>query len=65
LENGQLINGICGKLKGSDAICRVITWEEDGEYSVEPVDAFPEPNIAQPLESILMEGCRILDESRV
>lgn len=65
LDNGQMIHGVCGKLKGSDAICRVITWEEDGEYSVEPVEAFPEPNISLPLESILMEGCRILDESRV
>jgi len=65
LQNGDLIHGICGKLKGSDAIYRVIVWEEDGEYSVEPTDEFPEPNISLPLESILMEGCRILDESRV
>lgn len=65
LENGDLVHGICGKLKGSDAIYRVIIWEEDGEYSVEPAEEFPEPNIAMPLESILMEGCRILDESRV
>ncbi len=65
LQNGDLIHGICGKLKGSDAIYRVIVWEEDGEYSVEPADEFPAPNITMPLESILMEGCRILDESRV
>jgi hypothetical protein len=29
------------------------------------VDEFPTANISLPLESILMEGCRILDESRV
>ncbi len=65
LDTGQLVHAICGDLKGSDAICRVITWEEDGEYRVEPVQEFPPANISMPLESVLMEGCRILDESRV
>ncbi len=65
LNQGQLVHAISGKFKGSDAICRVIAWEEDGEYSVESVDQFPEANISQPLESVLMECCRILDESRV
>lgn len=65
LEDGNLVHGISGKLKGSDAVYRVIAWEEDGEYSVEPAEEFPAPNISLPLESILMEGCRILDESRV
>lgn len=65
LQQGNLVHGVSGKLKGPDAVYRVIAWEEDGEYSVEPVEEFPEPNISLPLESILMEGCRILDESRV
>lgn len=64
LTQGNLVNASSGKLQGSDAICRVITWEEDGEYTVEPADDFPAANISLPLESILMEGCRILDESR-
>ena len=41
LQNGNLVHGISGKLKGSDAIYRVIAWEEDGEYSVEPAEEFP------------------------
>ncbi len=64
LDQGNLVNASSGQLQGSDAICRVITWEEDGEYTVQPAAEFPTANISLPLESILMEGCRVLDESR-
>ncbi len=64
LNRGQLEHAACDDLRGPEAIYEVITWLDDGEFVVEPAEEFPEQNIAMPLESVLMEGCRILDESR-
>jgi DNA-binding response OmpR family regulator len=63
LNRGQLEHAACGEFRGPEAIYEVITWLDDGEFFVEPAEEFPEQNIAMPLESVLMEGCRILDES--
>jgi len=65
LDRGQLTHAECGALRGADAVYRIIAWEDDGQFAVEPAVDFPEPNIGLPLESILMEGCRLLDESRM
>jgi len=65
LDRGQLTHAECGSLRGAEAVHRVIAWEDDGQFAVEPIGDFPEPNIGLPLESILMEGCRLLDESRM
>lgn len=65
LDRGQLVHAACGSLRGAEAVYRVIAWEDDGAFAVEPTTEFPEPNIGLPLESILMEGCRLLDESRL
>lgn len=65
LDRGQLTHAESGPLRGAEAVYRVIAWEDDGSFAVEPVSDFPEPNIGLPLESILMEGCRLLDESRL
>ncbi|MBK6735923.1 MAG: DUF4388 domain-containing protein [bacterium] len=65
LDRGQLVHAACGSLRGGEAVYRVIAWEDNGRFAVEPAGEFPEPNIGLPLESILMEGCRLLDESRI
>ncbi len=65
LDRGQLVHAACGTLRGAEAVYRVIAWEDDGAFAVEPESEFPAPNIGLPLESILMEGCRLLDESRI
>lgn len=65
LERGRLVHAQCGPLTGVEAVYRVITWEEDGAFAVHPETSFPPPTIAQPIETVLMEGCRLLDESRV
>jgi DNA-binding response OmpR family regulator len=65
LESGRLTHAVCGGLAGPDAVYRVITWEDDGRFAVDPVQEFPAANVALPLEAILMEGCRLLDESHV
>ena len=45
-------------------IYRVVAWGENGAFSVEPEARFPKDNIAESNEAILMESCRLLDESR-
>jgi DNA-binding response OmpR family regulator len=64
LERGRPVHAVAGDLVGPAAVYRIISWEEDGEFSVHPESDFPEPTIADPIESLLMEGCRLLDESR-
>lgn len=65
LDRGELRHAVCGGRSGVEAIYAIIGWEEDGEFSVEPVSDCPPDNVGATLESILMEGCRLLDESRV
>lgn len=65
LERGRLVHARCGTLSGVEAVYRVISWEDDGAFAVHPESDFPRGNIAQAIESVLMEGCRLLDESRV
>ncbi len=62
MEKGRLIHGTAGDQSGADAVYRVITWEEDGEFTVHLEDEFPEATIEAHIESLLMEGCRLLDE---
>ena len=64
LESGQTIYAKSGEMIGVDAIYHVISWEEDGSFVVEPKEEFDERNVNAPIESILMEGCRMLDESK-
>lgn len=65
LRKGKLVNAECGKLTGVEAIYHVIAWGEDGSFAVEPEEHFPPDNIFESNEAILMEGCRLLDESMI
>ncbi len=64
MENGRLSHATCGSHSGPEAVYRVIAWEDQGEFTVHTETELPDPNIRSSNESILMEGCRILDESR-
>jgi len=63
LDNGCLIFAELDKLTGAEAVYEGLTWS-DGHWFVEPVKPtdLPEPNNDQSNESILMEGCRLMDE---
>jgi hypothetical protein len=63
MDSGRLVHGRAGSFAGNDAIYRVITWGDDGSFTVEPVSTFPVANISDATEAVLMEGCRLLDES--
>ncbi|MCB2231530.1 DUF4388 domain-containing protein [bacterium] len=65
LEHGQIRHADCNGKTGAEAVYEGIPWTE-GSWMIEPVsvDSLPEPNNSLSNESILMEGCRLLDESR-
>jgi DNA-binding response OmpR family regulator len=65
LDMGRIVYAKCGDVGGEQAVYEVIRWGEEGSFSVEPVEEVPETNVTDANESILMEGCRILDESRI
>lgn len=64
VQNGRPVHAACGALTGPRAIYYVISWEDDGEFAVNEESSFPDVNIAESIESLLMEGVRLLDESR-
>lgn len=64
LDRGRPVHARAGSVTGAEAVYRIISWEDDGEFTVHPESDFPEPSIQDPLESLLMEGCRLLDEAR-
>ena len=63
LKKGQIIYAEgCGKI-GAEAVYEALGWTE-GTWVIQPISEsdLPEPNNDHPNESILMEGCRLLDE---
>ncbi len=63
LANGNIIYAKLNELIGAEAVYSALNWN-DGIWTVEVVrhDKLPEPNNEIPNESILMEGCRLIDE---
>jgi hypothetical protein len=63
LDQGNITFAQFKDKTGPEAVYEGIAWT-DGTWTVEPVSAesLPEPNNQLPNESILMEGCRLLDE---
>lgn len=64
MENGRLVHGSAGKHQGPEAVYEIIAWEDEGEFTVHKEETFPEATIQDSTESLLMEGCRLLDENR-
>jgi DNA-binding response OmpR family regulator len=62
MQKGRIVHATCGKLSGAHAVYRVIAWQDDGEFTVREETDFPAPTIEKSTESLLMEGCRLLDE---
>jgi len=63
LEKGRIVYAQLGKINGADAVYEALTWP-DGIWNIEPIspEDLPKPNNNVSNESILMEGCRLLDE---
>jgi len=63
LDHGHLIFAECDDREGADAVFAGLTWTR-GVWSVDPVsrEDLPEPNNDRSIDSILIEGCCLLDE---
>ena len=63
LDNGHISHARVDNLTGPDAVYEGLCWA-DGTWTVEPVTIsdIPETNNQASNESILMEGCRLMDE---
>jgi len=64
LDQGRIVYAEGGGKTGAEAVFEPLGWAE-GKWMVEPIEAseLPDPNNELPNESILMEGCRLLDET--
>ncbi len=64
MRKGQMVHATAAGLEGEEAVFAVIAWEDQGEFTVREESRFPEETIERSSESVLMEGCRRLDESK-
>lgn len=64
-HQGRIVHAVHGDARGEEAVYRIIAWEDDGRFVVYPESDPPEPTILAATDAVLMEGCRLLDESKV
>ena len=65
LSKGKLLYAECDNKTAVDAIIESLTWSS-GIWSVDHIDKsdLPEPNIHRSIDSILIEGCHLIDEAK-
>jgi hypothetical protein len=63
MQKGRFTHATCAESAGPEAVYRVIAWGDDGEFTVCEESTFPTATIQASTESLLMEGCRLLDEA--
>ncbi|MBI4699237.1 MAG: DUF4388 domain-containing protein [Nitrospirae bacterium] len=61
-RQGRIVYAECGDDKGADAVYKVIRWQDDGNFRIEPIKEFPPDNVSESNDYILLEGARLLDE---
>lgn len=63
LSEGKLVYAECDGKIGADAIIKSLSWTS-GIWSVDHIDVseLPEANIHRSIDSVLIEGCYLLDE---
>lgn len=64
LRRGQVVHAVCGPVAGEEAIYRIIGWRDEGRFATAPVTGYPPDNVSAPNDTLLFEGCRLLDEAR-
>jgi CheY-like chemotaxis protein len=62
-RQGQIVTATAGDLKGPAAVYAFLGWLR-GKFRFAPGDPGPAPPLAQSVEHLLLEGCRLLDEAR-
>ncbi len=63
LKNGYIIHATYREFTGPSALFQLLAWK-DGEFEVEIDAVTDERTIDKPAEAIILEGLRLLDESR-
>jgi DNA-binding NarL/FixJ family response regulator len=64
LRRGRVAHAVCGPVAGADAIYRIIGWRDEGRFFTAPIVNYPPDNVTEPNDTLLFEGCRLLDEAR-
>jgi CheY-like chemotaxis protein len=62
-REGDIISATAGSATGADGVYAFLAWEK-GSFKFTPGDPGEGAPLAQSVEHLLLEGCRILDESR-
>jgi len=63
LREGDIISATAGAATGADGVYAFLGWEK-GSFKFTPGEPGQGAPLAQSVEHLLLEGCRILDESR-
>ena len=63
IVDGQISHASYGAIKGDAAVYKVLTWEK-GNFQIDFEGRSPEQTITRSTQGLMMEGLRILDESR-
>ncbi len=63
LRDGEIISATVQELTGPEAVYAFLAWSR-GKFRFVPGDPGPGAPLAQSLEHLLLEGCRLLDEHR-
>ncbi|MFH2035329.1 MAG: DUF4388 domain-containing protein [Candidatus Zixiibacteriota bacterium] len=63
IYKGQIVHAECDDLRGDEAVYLALTWH-NGIWCIDPIDKdeLPESNISGDYQTILLEGCRRMDE---
>jgi hypothetical protein len=62
-DEGAIAHAECDGLKGADAVYRLLTWQ-GGTFSMAPGAEPPARTIQVSWQELLVEGCRLMDESQ-
>jgi hypothetical protein len=60
--DGQINHATYGKLRGDDAVFKVLKWTE-GQFEIDFAGSSNEQSTTRSTQGLLMEGLRLLDES--
>jgi CheY-like chemotaxis protein len=62
-RDGDIISATAGAASGTQGVYAFLGWEK-GSFRFRPGEPGPGEPLAQSVEHLLLEGCRLLDESR-
>ena len=62
-RDGEIINATVAEQGGTDAVYAFLAWPQ-GHFKFVPGDPGEGTPLAQSVEHLLLEGCRILDEAQ-